>query len=65
MKSPRVVGERGQHEDAKDRRPATTLDKIVEKDREKLRTNSRHTHFTAEYTAWLKRQAKKGRNHGT
>lgn len=59
MRPPRVVGERGQHED---RRPATTLDKIVEKDREKLRRNSRHTHFTAEYTAWLKRQAKKGRN---
>lgn len=43
-------------------RPAPTLERMVERDDKRLRTNSRHTHFTPEYTAWLKRQAKKGRN---
>jgi hypothetical protein len=35
---------------------------MVERDRDKLRRNSRHTNFTPEYQAWLARQAKKGRN---
>lgn len=43
-------------------RPAETLAQRVERDDRKLRLNSRHTRFTPEYQAWLKRQAKKGRN---
>jgi hypothetical protein len=43
-------------------RPSTTLEAMVKRDRDRQRFNSRHTHYTPEYQAWLKRQAKKGRN---
>lgn len=43
-------------------RPPTTLQKMVQRDRDRQRLDSRHTNFTPEYQAWLKRQAKKGRN---
>lgn len=64
MRPPRVVGEPHQGNERTDRRPASSLADIIERDDRKLRSNTRHTNFTPEYQAWLKRQRRKkqGRN---